>query len=1677
MRCPNKKHADWKALVSQVGETGAYQLYVENGFDIPSTDSIQTSTLEERIAKRDAFNFIGATSNKLGRSFYDSEFSSIHAGKISKKIVQKLEKLTGIEVRVISNAEMNELVGNDSNYDTHATGGFYLPGSDVVYLNIEHANVGLAVHEAFAHPFLLAIKEQNPKLYENLLERAKAVKEIDDVVKERGYSDEIYDSGIEHFTYAMEKHFNDLVTESDSNKSALNRLKTALGVFFKQVNMLVRDIFGLNSIPNLNSNTTIGQLADIISNSNEKYFLHNIGTGLTATEILEARIPVDKVTDVTAIHNIYAENGKDMDYYDPTHVYTNLATGVPYQSISKSRDYSFYGDTFEPDYASDEEQMRAEERYSWSSVVGTAIHGFAEAVFRGQVFDQSQFDGKIHIEVQKELGKIFSFYRDRYDIIASEQQVYNHDKKLAGTVDLLLKDKATGEIIQLDFKTKASNYRMHDGTTAFPKDKSNFTYYHSTTFGRSDYQKHFYQQWSYKRMQELLGIKIDKIGIIPIEIMVDVAADKTLTVTGAKLTKELELGDKRYYELKPDVTIINHVDSLQGIELDSRTELELVGEEAVLISELAKAGLVTLQRRAAALSLSYRDYESDIMYEKLAEINNPDLAPVVQAYMLIQAAMDSLGPINEEFQAYERLAKDKGDSVWPLAVMNRWKTFGEAFQPLLEQYRDAFNEFPQMFSSVEGFDADHFTASLDRSLSLIGQFRSRYKRKGMDQMLKAFVPVSTSMRNTRLAKFKHSYKLEFLEKQKRDPNLKFDANERKKMNEAALQYVKDNEENILNDSEAYLRAQSKLADHDVAYIYRFADTIFRSKDPLVGTMSKYFYNQLTKYKNQRTEWQTDLTNIMLEFNKLYDKNTLTDKKKVYDYMLTYDDKGRGYMVDSFSKDFMDAVYQMREEIDSTTGITKRDASIKFRRWLDSVAPMTEAGKKRYKKARLDHIESVRDMGIVSEEEYQMLIRNESLAKPTFPKGMIENNQLNAEAAYKLDALFRESELKNRTPNKKDFPNTKFEAIMAMDESDPRRKLYEFFRRTVAYNDMQVPGKFKLGNRIPGVRKDFIERQLEGQGLWDSIKEGLADTFQSKVDDDTRGMSHMYELANELGQSIDQIPVHFIGRVDGKDQSFDLPTIFKMYNDSVTYYTNISEILPELEFAKFIINDRGIKKTRYGKQIKNVIDRRFQKDTGKLPEEESHVVISDGGLLAEQVNDWFAQHVYKNSDRYIGSFMGIDTAKAIRFMQNMTSMKVMGLNLMSMVNNAAMAEVSQAVMVAANIIMTPKSYTKATKIYVEELPEVLADIGTLKYKSKLNLAMEFFGIFDDMSERIYRDKSVFARLAKESALHFTTQIGEHEAQGRFLIGALLETEVFNLKGESLGNLWDNLVITEEGYMRINPEVSQDHIELQSKVSRAVIGASWELHGNYHQFSSPALSANAIASLLQQFRKWAVPGFDRRFARKYYSEFDEREKYGYIRGGLNIGKKKAMLGIMSLQRMFGMQYNELKANKLKIATDWNMMEDSERQAVAQTLTDAIILSTLFVLSMLMFAYKDDDEYKKLSDTEKAVYDNILYQTYRITVEQRSYFSITEGLSMMQSPVPTTNLAVSWLGLAEQATSDLFSLITTGDVERYKTGSKKGDSKLGYKAFQQIPVARQVYRVVNPESSLNALTMPLQ
>lgn len=1312
----------------------------------------------------------------------------------------------------------------------------------------------------------------------------------------------------------------------------------------------------------------------------------------------------------------YRRIDSEIDFNEETHTYTNKNTGQVYKSVSNAKTDIGYGEQ------EDKLPEQAVALGNFTKVIGTNIHLALHEMLT------NNFNAKDHPElsskVVSQIEAIARNIRKKYIIISSEQVIYDDESGLAGTVDLVVQDRETKKVILLDFKSKAR--KIGD------KNKYGFDYYYSSKYGKPDIDKHNCQLTIYEKLHNRLGFELDERGIVPIEY--ECTGDGILTnVYISKNDKGSTLEDKGYYTI-PHRSQIDYDVQHNLFSLEENDALDQIQVDRQL--EIVNNILTTTRNRIVNLFSRGKNTQATDTENMLSNFNSISEQEIILQY--IQSAFTNLKNIIEGRNGYnDRLAESKvhGSEVWNLKQLENWRDVARSYK-ILEDIQSYLFDYSD---SLPKGTYDKIMPILDDAIRYRDILEGAYKVKGKDLWIKWITPFIKNIEG--------AYRLRAEKQYKKDHPGKIDQSD---MQRYIDKYIQDNRTKIQLETRNFITQQSLMAESDINGFYRWVDTIFQSKDPIISGMAMA-YDQMIQQTNETfNEKYRQLVNLTREMEQQFGTSITSDPKRVYDYMLDETEDGV-VLINEIPESFKKAYRLKIAEIDADPQYEDGYSRFKAKmQWLDENAPIKD--RKAYKEARIKAIENYLNSLDISEDEFNYIMENE---KKTGKKRMsyyemASKGIISYKRSDDLRELAQEVTYRYRVFDKQKFPNTKWDNLQSLRQSNPsdiRVRFFDFIKELADEGDARVAPRYRLNGRIPGVRKTATERYAAGQSALKTVRQSISDTLSLQADDTMYGQ---FDLTDEQNKPVNYVPVFYTGKVAPSDQSFDIPNIYKLWFKSALQYGNTVEILDKLEYTRFVVNER---QTKVGTtSFASKMWKRMHPDS---PIDESYSV-KDSSNLANQLNDWFDMIVYGKGQDSMGTienpFFGkIDMGKVVNLFSQYASLRVMGLNYISMVNNAAQAEVAQAIETFSKRYVSPKSYTRATGEYLISMPEILGDVGSRVPTSKINLLNQLFMTFSDYSNGAMRLSNRFSRLFNSGALYFTTNIGEHEAQSRFLIAMLMDKRALDKDGKDMGSIYDFYTV-EDGKLVFDKDgvvanwTNEDRLNMSARVRSILMS----MHGNYSEKDKVALQRNGYLKLALMFRKWIVPTWRKRFDGLYYDNVMQDYREGYYRTG---GRFYAN----SVKKFFYKLIDETKAAEIAINADWHNLTEQEKANVRRMTTEIVITATLALLYSVIKHYADDDDDKFL--------DNIAYQFYRLRTDMGFYYNPRDMLKIIQSPFPSSSSIKSISNLFDQILNPL---------DRYERGPWEDHLKLEKRLYDLLPVVRQLYRARDIENEYNILNM---
>lgn len=614
------------------------------------------------------------------------------------------------------------------------------------------------------------------------------------------------------------------------------------------------------------------------------------------------------------------------------------------------------------------------------------------------------------------------------------------------------------------------------------------------------------------------------------------------------------------------------------------------------------------------------------------------------------------------------------------------------------------------------------------------------------------------------------------------------------------------------------------------------------------------------------------------------------------------------------------------------------------------------------------------------------------------------------------------------------------------------KYYSLIVKLKEEHDRFLPEKFVNKHLAPQLRKDWLERVKSGgvaqlkEELKDTVKIRESDTEYGQLTIDDKGNVVRYVLTDEKGNPANFLPVYFTTPIpDIKDMSKDATSIMSSYIAMAQQYNEMNKIVDVLELGNELMARRKIEVGE------NLLSRANELFTGTK-------VISQqtGGQAYQRYKDYLEMNVFGKQkaaeSSQIFEYLGIDQGKAFDAFNKYTGIQGLALNIYSGINNVLLGNLLSRQEAFAGQFATHTDFLQADKIYWSNLHSVIADIGNNLTNSKLRLFGEAIDVFQDFSQRIVEletDRSRAGRLFNISALFAMQKAGEHAIQYRVALAMANNTKL-NLNGKEI-TLWDALEVNnyrisiKSGVKKLDGTdfTKDDLIEFGLRVR----GLNNSLQGIYSAIDRSAIQKYGVGRMLLIFRKFIVPGFNRRFEGKRFNYDTNTEVEGYYR---------------TTAKFFGMLASELKAGKLSYIANWNKLSPMEKANIIRTYVDIAYGFAVLTLMAILTNLADDDD-------DNWVLNMAAVQASRVYADLRFYTSPSEFLRLTKSPAA---------GVMQMETLshffdilDPYGAIFQEDpfIKEVKSGKNKGETYFWVTLKKATPVWSQVEKWATPEERL--------
>lgn len=775
-------------------------------------------------------------------------------------------------------------------------------------------------------------------------------------------------------------------------------------------------------------------------------------------------------------------------------------------------------------------------------------------------------------------------------------------------------------------------------------------------------------------------------------------------------------------------------------------------------------------------------------------------------------------------------------------------------------------------------------------------------------------------------------------------------------------------------------------------------------------------------------------------------------------------------------------------------VADKDISF-FDRWLDSMADssdyilkvMDQAVKKSKEKARLDTINVLKELQAATIKLEQSGIKNTDWMFERDSKGNLTGNYIS-----EIDqGLFKErvremfqslnnkygknpvgQDAENYIKERQEWFNNNMETINGKKQpklsiygskqyqslNSVQKEYYDTIMDIKAKLDSYLPDKYTTLTNTVKIRKDLIERVKSSKDvssgasqIWESIK----DEFIRRTDDTDFGDRAV--VKDFEGNEVQSLPIYYTKIKEGEDPndiSTDIVSTLSAYAAMVHDFNEMNRVIDTLELGRDILRERQIIQTQGDKQLVEKF-----KSIGRTVESKL-IKKGEQSKFMDRLNDFFEMQVYGRYMADEGTFgkTNIDKGKVVNFVNRVTSLNNLALNILSGISNVATGKVMMRIESFAGEFFNEKNTIIADRNYGKALPEFLAEVGNRVKTNKLALWDELFNVMQeyetDIKEVNFDRKTWFSRMFGTSALFVMSNAGEHWMQNRTSL-ALADTYKMKSPDGKIVSLWDAMEVV---YIDPNNKKLGARLELKNgytkedgtaftnddiiKFSRKSAAINQRMHGIYNKADRSAVQRLAAGRMGIMFRKWIKPSLNRRFKSASYNYDLDAWAEGYYNTSGRF--------LLQLAR-------DLRETQFNLASRWEELTNTEKANIRRALTEVAHFLAVSLVIGLMEWSDDKDRPWLLRMAEYQA--RRLYTELGVLIPGKSM--ISEGLKIIKSPAAGVNTIEDIL--------DLTNLLNPWNyTDEIQSGRYAGHST-AYRSFFEspiIPMNRTIYKGLHPE-----------
>ena len=653
----------------------------------------------------------------------------------------------------------------------------------------------------------------------------------------------------------------------------------------------------------------------------------------------------------------------------------------------------------------------------------------------------------------------------------------------------------------------------------------------------------------------------------------------------------------------------------------------------------------------------------------------------------------------------------------------------------------------------------------------------------------------------------------------------------------------------------------------------------------------------------------------------------------------------------------------------------------------------------------------------------------------------------------------------------------------------------YIHRVMLESQQDVEPRYRLGLAVPFAEKDMTDRIIESKGqnvkngIQDAIR-GLKRRFTKTEASSSEGFGEVVpskpndfsKLATIDNDEVKYVPVKYTSRGAASDNSYDVWGSVLNYVGSTIRKKELDKELALINGLEEILGEKENQPKGENKNlmISNIMNKYFPNSPELIKR------INLGSNTRLEVLKSFVNSVLYNEEHFEGyDILGINSQKAVDQIMKLSSYTMLGLAPFNWTVNWLSGQVQNMVEAAGGKYYDFKTYMKAKKeIYMSTkyghiMKDMMSDYSKVGKKSFWGQIIDVFDPIQGEFENEYGHKTSWNKVGNIlRAGIFSGKIwGEWEIQMSSFIAFMKNVKLYNGKmydkdsfitmkigtdftGMTLKeirtkklealkefdklqvNLLDILEKGQDGKLTVKAQY-QNVFEIGGKQFSDLVAKlhsmQKRINGSYAKFDNAYAAKSSIGRMMFFFRKYLIQlGMNRLGYRRPDFEGMTVEQGFYITFAQTVLK-------------------DLAKFRFNIIKNWNNYSDTERAAIAKTLTDMAVIFTCWMIYSMLLGYDPDDK-DRLKKLRKQSWSSqaMIYMMLKVRSETEQFIplpgaGLDEVKRIYSNPSIMFGTVTNFLVMGKQLLGHMGEIIGIEDDSLYykkdsgeSSFKEKGDSK---------------------------------